>query len=1087
MAQSDVDFVAAIDSNETPRGCEDASEISTPRLELDAINLTEDELIPQIETPRSIPISDAELSPKTETLTPEPSPKPKDVPEKKPSTPTSAKKEPKARSNLLAKGKTSPNVMPKKAINSTSAIPVKISRPPSRLSVKPSKTGSLVARKIVRGVVNKHTLEVQYLNKHKRLLQYKKELVEKQKPVMELYQNLLEIKRQLADFGKIVELEEVKFVIGVDAGATATPVASNKSPVEADRSRGDGVSEEMVQSMRDSIETIPQTLMGVCQNLVSRRDAIVELLECVSQAEFDKTDLPERIVSLKDEGVELKRSLDLLIRESRERIAELVGNWHQLLEQRHSVAVGEGERIRELEQQLKHKEQLVADSRQLIVDLQKKLDEKRQVHEQAVSEFEIAVKQYTDNIKKITQELENEKKSFAEIKTRNQGNAQTIKTLKSRLTESEKTLKETETKNGDLSKKLKLVQEQLKQKESLWSKEREELLKNISGQEKLLQKLTEDRNHFQMRVEGDTKKHKSTESGLQNQVKNLQSELDELKDELQKTKVERDEFKEKVEGFEKQFNDITTKENDKLQAISNQMDWGNTTASADVQAELYSELLATKVTLREYEEKLRLLERDSQKWNDEKEELNEKLSTMMLTPDLCKQEEIINKYKELLQESERRLSEKSVEVAKLNAELRHLKLRQDALEEQNLNCPTDELRKMVSDGRQKLTEIMKKSMENEQKLAHYEATIEKQHKQMNEMENLLRVRDGLIGMIKAKKDELIMEKDSLTRYCKDVRNMLAETREDLRCKSDIMRDLQEKLDKKDKTCAMMEKKIRELEENLAYTNEKRFKLQDTIGSMEKELQSTKAHANQLAEMHQQQSRYDLGMPKFSNRDFIPKTSAGESAITLVNATTLDELTVHQHAELNLELPIREMETIRKRLYKLSQLQLPVPLHDQRLRSNVRTGESLCTLGSQGAYKKMIEIEKRRYELLQRQTDQSYENLSYLLRLSMPERDATSRRDFDARSLASQRRSPSLVATVGDSTRFLDRSDSEPISVSVDDRRPHLNAASPWRYNKVYLSTLSDTYRDLNESLRAIKRTLKDESRLSATSVTILPD
>lgn len=58
----------------------------------------------------------------------------------------------------------------------------------------------------------------------------------------------------------------------------------------------------------------------------------------------------------------------------------------------------------------------------------------------------------------------------------------------------------------------------------------------------------------------------------------------------------------------------------------------------------------------------------------------------------------------------------------------------------------------------------------------------------------------------------------------------------------------------------MEKKIRELETTLSETNEKRYKLQDTVGCMEKELQSTKAHINQIAEM---QTRYDIGMPQIN--------------------------------------------------------------------------------------------------------------------------------------------------------------------------------------------------------------------------------
>ncbi|KAL3267417.1 hypothetical protein HHI36_011546 [Cryptolaemus montrouzieri] len=734
--------------------------------------------------------------------------------------------------------------IPKKSdtVQSSSAIPVKIAKPSSKLSIKPSRTGSLCKSQLrtPRTIPNKHTLEIQFMNKHKRLVQYKKDLIEKQRPIMDLYQNLLEIKKHLAEFGKIVEIEEIKLI------------SIEEPERKSDHPCGDVLNQEIVQNMKSSIENIPKALMGVCQNLVGRRAAIVELLESVSQAEIESTDLADRIETLKDEGKELKNSLDVLITQSEERINELVKNWYTLLDSKSQEP--SNVRLDEYENQLKQKDAILQESKHMILDLQKKLEEKRNNHEKTISEFEITIKEYTETIKKLNHELENEKRTSNEIKTRNVGNGQTIKNLRQKLNEAEAKLKEVENKNVDLSKKLKVTQDQQRQKENIWSKEKEELHKNIKDQDKLLSKLTEDRNSFQTRLETTEFKKKTGEENLINEVQSLKLQLQNVNDELNKCQIEKAEAKEKYESLEKELEKLGHEHEKNMESISKQMDWGKSLPSPDAQAELYSELLATKVTLRELEEKIKNYEKESTKWAAERTTLLDKLGNIHTTPDIRRQEEIINKYKSLLQDSENKLNEKSIEVAKLNAELKHLKIRQDALEEQNLNCPTDELRKMVADGRQKLSEIMKKSMENEQKLACYENTIEKQHKQMNEMENLLRVRDGLIGMIKAKKDELLMEKDSLTRYCKDVRNMLAETREDLRVKSEVIRDLQDKLEKKEKTCIILEKKIRELEENLAYTNEKRFKLQDTIGSMEKELQSTKAHVNQMAEL---QSRYDL--------------------------------------------------------------------------------------------------------------------------------------------------------------------------------------------------------------------------------------
>lgn len=83
-----------------------------------------------------------------------------------------------------------------------------------------------------------------------------------------------------------------------------------------------------------------------------------------------------------------------------------------------------------------------------------------------------------------------------------------------------------------------------------------------------------------------------------------------------------------------------------------------------------------------------------------------------------------------------------------------------------------ELKKSLQEGRLKLEQALKRSLENEQRLLKFEYEIEQKTKQLNQMENLLQVRDGLIGMIKTKKDELTLENESLNEYAEQVRTLL---------------------------------------------------------------------------------------------------------------------------------------------------------------------------------------------------------------------------------------------------------------------------------------------------------------------------
>ncbi|KAK9886880.1 hypothetical protein WA026_019138 [Henosepilachna vigintioctopunctata] len=349
---------------------------------------------------------------------------------------------------------------------------------------------------------------------------------------MDLYQNLLEIKKQLAEFGRIVEIEEIKLV------------SMDEPKPKCDNPCGDTLNEEIVQNMKSSIENIPKALMGVCQNLVGKREAIVKLLETVSQANIEPTELAEKIETLKDEGKDLKKNLDELIIESEKRITELVKNWYILLDSKNQ----EGDKIRleEFEEQMKQKNAMLQESKQVISDLHRKLEDKRNLHEKTISEFEITVKEYTETIKKLNQELDNEKRSSVEIKTRNAGNGQTIKNLRQKLNESEAKLKEMENKNSDLSKKMKITTDHQRQKEITWNKEKEDMQKNIRDQEKLLSRLTEEKNSFQTRMEVNQTKNKTEEVTMRRELEKLKYDLEIVTEELEKSNREKMEAIEKI-------------------------------------------------------------------------------------------------------------------------------------------------------------------------------------------------------------------------------------------------------------------------------------------------------------------------------------------------------------------------------------------------------------------------------------------------------------------------------------------------------------------------------------------------------------
>ncbi|KAH1014701.1 hypothetical protein HUJ05_012543 [Dendroctonus ponderosae] len=705
-----------------------------------------------------------------------------------------------------------------------------------------SRTSSLSASH-TSTVANKHTLEIQFLNRNKRYLELKKELLEKQKPVVDMYRNLIQIKKRLDELGKFVKLEDFKLVA----------VSNYKKPLI--QGSGEQIPAEVVNRMKSSLDEIPANLQDVCQNLLSRRNLIVELLENVTLGKVEIPEVADQIEPLKNEGLQLQHSLDAIIAEHQGKIAALVADWQALLTAKHSSNA-----VSDLELKLKEHDRLAQDSNHVIIELKRKLEDKRASYDKSVAELNGIIHTLRDQIKKLEDDLEHERKSAVDARSKNSTNLHSLKSMRAKIADLEAEKKSSDTANADLQKKIRLLQDQLKHKESQWSKEKDEMSKTISRQSSFLNKLNVDKTEYESTLEALEEAKVSTQEELQTTIEALNEELQRTKQGLEEANRAKEEAQGKCSAFEGYIAKMGFDCKEKMNQMSSSIEWGqalrNPNSSA---AEDYIEDIAKDLRIRELQDTVRKLEAERIYQIEERKQLqeNQLLEPTETEKQVSKQQECITKYHMLLEESESKLKEKFTEVNNLHAEIRQLKVRQEALEEQNYGCPTEQLQKMVEDGRHKLSELMRRSIESEQKLEHYSNLIEKQTQQMNEMENLLRYRENMAGVLKASRDELVLEKESLTRYSQEMRTVLAEVTKEGKMKDRLIKELQEKIDLRERQIAKLEKEVRELETNLMLTNEKRFKLQKTIGSMEKELQSTKAHVNQLADINSRNVKQKL--------------------------------------------------------------------------------------------------------------------------------------------------------------------------------------------------------------------------------------
>ncbi|XP_050305465.1 golgin subfamily A member 6-like protein 7 [Anthonomus grandis grandis] len=708
-------------------------------------------------------------------------------------------------------------------------LPIKLSGPVKIPSNASSRTNSKTV------VTSKHTLEIQFINKNKRYVQMRNELLEKQKPVLDLYQNLLQIKKQLEKHHKTVQLDDIKLLSYHDYNNRLNSYGG-----------GESLSPQVVAGMKSSLEDIPKTLIDVCQNLLSRRALIVDLLESITKSEVDLSEVSGRIESLKTEGQMLQNSLDAIIEEHQTKINELVTKWRMLLNAKNNNAKAD-----ELELKLRAQEKLTYESAHVIRELQKKLDDRKISYDKSMGELTGLVNSLKEQVKKLEHDLESERKATGDIRSRNHSNSQNIKTMRAKLTELENAKRETDAANQELQKKLRQLQDQNRHKETQWTKEKEELSRMLKRQDSMLQTH---KTQYESTLKTIESEKTTTEIQMQNEIDTLSSNLVSIKIQLENVITERDEAVHKCAAFEGYLARMGEDSKLEMQKLSSSICWGKQRASTTTEEDQYIDNMSKDLKIRELEDKIRKMEKERVYHEEEEQRQKEENCPTETDRQLSKQQECISKYKMLLEESEAKLTEKSTEVAALRAEMKQLKVRQEALEEQNVKCPTDELQRMIEEGRGKLSDLMRKSIDSEQKIEYYTLVVEKQGHQISEMENLLRYRENMAGVLKASRDELLMEKESLTKYSQELRLVLTELTKEGKMKERLIKELHEKVDMRETQISKLEKEVRELEENLMSANQKRFMLQETIGTMEKELQSTKAHVNQLADINSRNIR-----------------------------------------------------------------------------------------------------------------------------------------------------------------------------------------------------------------------------------------
>lgn len=220
-------------------------------------------------------------------------------------------------------------------------------------SSTPSKSGSFIRV----SSATKQSLEIQFKTKKKRLDMLKKELIGKQKPVLDLYQTLMELRKKLEQTGTHnIHLDELKF-IDCDYKEDTSGGGEQK------------LNSEAVDALKGLIEKLVSPVVDYCKNVIAKRADILDTLKSNPDAIKTKMD------TLKVESEEIEQNLEEICSEQERNVMYMINYFEKVLKGTNTTLevpshFADEYELEHLKQQLRENESKLAETGKLAHDLQ---------------------------------------------------------------------------------------------------------------------------------------------------------------------------------------------------------------------------------------------------------------------------------------------------------------------------------------------------------------------------------------------------------------------------------------------------------------------------------------------------------------------------------------------------------------------------------------------------------------------------------------------------------------------------------------------------------------------------------------------
>ncbi|EFA02559.2 uncharacterized protein LOC660410 isoform X1 [Tribolium castaneum] len=524
---------------------------------------------------------------------------------------------------------------------SNSGIPLRLKSGSNTVTKPLAKTGTYRHSQPMGPVINKNTLEVQFMNNKKRLLQLHAELVEKQRPLLDMHKSLLRTKKQLEELGKKVVLEDLKIM------TLKTDDVNLKNQLDG---AGENPAAETAMNLKSSIENALDTCVKVCKKCFVKRDQVVKMLESASKSAIEPSELEAEVEELKKERDDMEETIESAIKENEKKIDELINNWQKAVKMG-SMNEQLSNKITELEDTIKQQQKAIQDAEDNLHSLNRKFEDKKATYEKTIAEMQ-------EKNNKLEEDLKKEKKNAND-------NLMKSRTMRSKVAELESRTKEAEERNNEVSNKLKQLQEQMRRKEVQWMKEKDEFKKNETH---LQQKFCERQSQFDTRLKDMEKLQKETEQQQQNYFRNFETQLEIKDQEFGLLEKEKDALAEKSQALEEELEELKKQLERKEQEIEQLSVKTETIPSIGYNSE--SQLME----LMEYKHKIAEVQNTIQQQTDQINKMQSSLKAHAKLAAALKLEKdnaikYSNKLREVLQEAHDEIEFKNKTIYKIHEKL----------------------------------------------------------------------------------------------------------------------------------------------------------------------------------------------------------------------------------------------------------------------------------------------------------------------------------------------------------------------------------------------------------------------------------